>query len=167
MNTNQLMKCIGGDELLSSQCVGVFPSDKLPRPRGRPECLIANLDPSRRKGSHWIAIYIDQEGFGQFFDSYGRMPEKTRFRQYLRQNCEDWTNSGKPLQSIFSSTCGHYCIYFLYHRVRGRDMESILNDFSENREENDIIVSNWLDKCFDVHTNVFEFEFVQLCSALQ
>jgi hypothetical protein len=46
-------------------------------------------------------------------------------------------------------------------------MESILNDFSENREENDIIVSNWLDKCFDVHTNVFEFEFVQLCSALQ
>jgi hypothetical protein len=168
MNTGQLLKCVRSDPTLNSQCDGVYPVNRIPTPEGYPVCVIVNLDPHNKPGSHWIAIHIDQEGFGVFFDSYGRRPEKKQIKSYLQQNCRDWTTSGRAVQSPFSSTCGQYCVYFLYHRVRGRTVGDILGDFGEDLEENDTKVTAWLNSKFDVNTEVFELEFIvnQLCSAL-
>ena len=168
MNTNQLLKCVRTDPQLNSQCAGVYPVNRIPKPEGRPECVIANLDPHNRKGSHWIAIHIDHDGYGEFFDSYGRQPEKKQFLKYLKENCNDWTATGKVLQSPFSSTCGQYCIYYLYSKIRGLSTTEILSVFNENLEMNDTKVTNWLNKKFDVNTDVFELEFMvnQFCSAL-
>ena len=48
---------------------GVFSVDNLPE---SPHLLVCNTDPSDRPGRHWIAIYVDNEGRGDFFDSFGR-----------------------------------------------------------------------------------------------
>ena len=168
MNTQQILKCLQTDSILKAQCAGVFPLDLMPPSRGRPECMVVNLDPQNKPGSHWIAIYINQDGFGEFFDSYGRCPEKKEIKNYLKKNCKDWTVNEKLLQSPLSSTCGQYCIYFLYHRVYGVPMHRIVEVFSSDLNKNDFLVSEWVNDKFNVNTEVFEFDFgvCQLCSAL-
>ena len=41
------------------------------------------------------------------------------------------------LQSAFSTVCGQYCIYFLYHRCRKRSMSTIVNSFVNDKLRND------------------------------
>ncbi len=168
MNTNQLLKCIRTDAILNSQCAGVYPLDKIPKPNGVPECIIVNLDQHNKPGSHWIAIFIDPDGIGEYFDSYGRMPRKTQLKTYLRKNCTDWIANTKHLQSLFSSTCGQYCVYYLHKRVRGIPMSKILEVFTSDLEMNDTLVTEYVNNAFDINTDVFEVEFMvnQLCSAM-
>lgn len=168
MNTNQLLKCIRSDSLLDAQCAGVYPLNKIPSPDGRPECVIANLDPHNKDGSHWIAIHVDQDGVGEFFDSYGRQPKKKEFIKYLNKNCCRWTSVGRALQSPFASTCGQYCVYYLFLKVRGVPTREIVDGFGGDFEKNDMKVTKWLNGKFDVNTDVFELEFMinQFCSAL-
>ena len=42
---------------------GVFSIDNLP---DNPHLLVCNTDPSDRPGQHWIAIYVDEDGRGDF-----------------------------------------------------------------------------------------------------
>ena len=55
--------------------MGVFPSDKLPRFISRPALLVCNTDASHLPGLHWIAIFVDYDGRGEF---YGFIRERTR-----------------------------------------------------------------------------------------
>ena len=169
MNTTQLLKCIGEDEKLTSRCSGVFPLDRIPTPTGRPKCIIINLDPGSKPGSHWVAIYIDREGFGDFFDSYGHPPQKREIRNYLKKYCKDWTFNEKQIQSNFSSACGQYCIYFLYRRVRDVSMRDVVSVFTDDLRVNDSIVTEWVNEKFDVDTDVYDLEFMinQICSPLE
>jgi len=160
MNTNQLLKCIREDSSLDEQCSGVHPVDRIPELVKRPECFILNLDPHYKKGSHWIAIYVDQEGQGEFFDTYGRKPHKQLIRKYLRENCPTWTFNKKLIQSPYSSVCGQHCLHFLYHRVRGDSMKTITEEFGMDLENNDLLVTDWVNEEFDINTNVFDLEFM-------
>jgi hypothetical protein len=45
---------------------GVFSRDRLP---DKPRLLVCNTDPSSRPGQHWIAIYVGEDGRGEYFDS--------------------------------------------------------------------------------------------------
>jgi len=67
----------------SRQFDGVFSSDTLPAsPNLDPVC---NLDPSHRKGTHWI--YVGENGSGEYFDSLGRPPNKTLERYITVVSC--------------------------------------------------------------------------------
>ena len=46
---------------------GVFSADTLPR---RPRLLVCNTDESTKPGQHWIAIHVDTDGRGEYFDSF-------------------------------------------------------------------------------------------------
>ena len=41
------------------------------------------------------------------------------------------------VQSLFSTTCGHYCVYFILYRCHGYSMRDIVSRFSSNLTEND------------------------------
>jgi len=47
---------------------GVYSSDTLP---DNPKLLVANTQPSDQDGEHWISIYVDRNGDGKYFDSFG------------------------------------------------------------------------------------------------
>jgi len=83
MNTNQLLKCIQEDSILKKQCSGVYPMDKIPKFDGFPDSFILNLDPHDLPGSHWIAVFINHEKIGEFFDSYGNKPKDELLSNYL------------------------------------------------------------------------------------
>lgn len=168
MNTLQLTRCIREDPLLRDQCSGVFSLDKIPEITAIPDCFILNLDKEKDPGSHWVALFIDHDGNGEYFDSYGRMPGKRTIREFLDQNCSTWTWNDKHLQSPYSSVCGHYCVFFLFHRVRGNPMHECVKEFGSDLEQNDVFVNGFLNDNFSIDTNVYDVEFLvnQVCRAL-
>ena len=115
---------------------GVFSIDNLPE---NPHLLVCNTDPSDRPGQHWIVIYVDEEGRGDFFDSFGRRPSAD-FERYMNRHCLTWNFNDRQLQSVVSKFCGHYCIYFCINRSRGVDMRKIVRSFTTDTGLNDVLV---------------------------
>ena len=115
---------------------GVFSIDNLP---DDPRLLVCNTDPSNRPGRHWIVIYVDEDGRGDFFDSFGRR-SNDYFERYMNRHCLSWNFNDKQLQSVVSKFCGHYCIYFCILRSSGNDMCKIVRSLSSDTGLNDVLV---------------------------
>jgi hypothetical protein len=86
MNTKEIDQFVRGDRASRGIFQGVFSVDTLP---DKPRLLVCNTDPSSKPGSHWIVIFIDFKGRGEYFDSFGRKPT-TLFENYLNKNCTRW-----------------------------------------------------------------------------
>ena len=123
--------------------IGVFASDELPTSITCPSILVCNTDASNLPGEHWISIFIDVNGCGEFFDSFGREPGDP-FVNFMNRNCMLWTFNDKQLQNILSSFCGHYCIFYSIHRSRGMNMIAITKLFSDNTNLNDYLVHKFV-----------------------
>ena len=123
--------------------IGVFPSDKLPRFISRPALLVCNTDASHLPGLHWIAIFVDSDGRGEFMDSFGREPGEP-FLSFMHEQCRFWTYNDRQLQSVISSYCGHYVCYFGYRRCRGMNMNAIINLFGNDTALNDYLVHKFV-----------------------
>jgi len=115
---------------------GVFSVDTLPE---EPRLLVCNTDPSDKPGRHWIVIHVDEDGHGDFFDSFGRQPNDY-FERYMNRHCLSWNFNDRQLQSVVSKFCGHYCIYFCILRCSGIDMHKIVRSFSSDTGLNDALV---------------------------
>jgi len=171
MNSQQLEKILESDRICQNQFVGVFACDDLPIRIDRlPAALIANVDKRSMPGSHWIAIYIDHNERGEYFDSYGVGPyqNKTFFERFLKNNCTTWDINSKVLQGQFSAVCGQYCLFYLLQRCRGIALQDILKNFTDNRHENDTFVNYFIRSKFAVNTFVFDDDLLgnQIARAL-
>jgi len=138
MNTREI------DNLLKKSCKktfqGVFSVDTLP---DKPRLLVANTDISTRAGEHWVAIFVAENGRGEYFDSFGREPQET-FKRYMDEHCTAWTFNRRQLQSIISSFCGYYCCFYCMYRCRGVDLNRIVNCFTKDTAFNDSIVHSFV-----------------------
>ena len=152
MNTAQLIHCAKQDRLLSKYFDGVFASDTLPK--RSPGCYIFNTDPISKPGSHWQARFIESDGSIEHFDSYGRAAQTTSY------------NSTR-IQGPLSSSCGQYCLYYLCHKVRGRGMKEIVNDFSTDYVLNDLCITEFINRHFDLATETYHLPRVisQICKS--
>lgn len=143
MDTNKLFG------LLRNRCkelfIGVFPSNRLPPklPTKRPLLLICNTDPHNKPGQHWVAIYIGNNGTGEYFDSLA-MPPLKPFVKFLTRFCNEWTTNDKQLQSVISRFCGHYCVFYSLFKRLGYSMADILNCFTSDTGLNDLMVHKFV-----------------------
>lgn len=89
---------------------GVFPRDMLSLEwfKKFPACCIVNTDDSSKQGTHWVAYYTRSPQDYEFFDSYGLSPAHYGF-EWLSPT----TFNTVKLQTDFSNTCGHFCLYYL------------------------------------------------------
>ena len=101
-----------------------------------PSAYVVNSHTSSKPGEHWLGIFFDKQGQGEFFDSYGLHPAFNGFATLMNQNSKEWIYN-KTLQSLFSTVCGHFCIYYILFRARGLSMRTIISHFSTNLTEND------------------------------
>ena len=67
----------------------------------------------RNKGSHWTALYIDDNKQSIYFDSYGLGPPK-EIKNLLKSNQYKIGNTKKNIQSLMSNLCGVFCLAFIY-----------------------------------------------------
>lgn len=125
----------------------VYAANRLPIYVHTPMYAISNLDTDSKPGSHWIAMHIDGNGFGQYFDSYGRPPEKYH-RTFLENNSRMWDYNINRIQHDFTTVCGEYCIMYLYYKYHGRSMNDFLKMFKNSTICNDIRLVRLFDSIF-------------------
>lgn len=68
-----------------------------------------------------------------YFDSYGLPPFQPTFRRFLARHGERYHYNPVTLQGLFTTVCGHYCLFFLLLRCKGLSMNDILQLFPSTR----------------------------------
>lgn len=134
MNTSQI------NNLLKhyKNFIGVFPKDMLPE--YKVGTLIANTDDSSMPGEHWIAMTLNSDKTGEYFDSFGLPPLHNEFIKYLNVHCpKGWIFNNATLQSLSAQTCGHYCVIYASLRCRGYKYKDVLSLFTNSKFVNDKI----------------------------
>jgi len=143
MNALELIQVMSQDPKTRDKFCGVYASDTLPKVIENYPCgLIVNTDPQTEKGSHWLALYFPNREMAEFFDSYGNPPDfyQTNFKNFLNSHSRQWTYNHRCLQSLSSSMCGQFCVYFLINRM----LLEIVKSFSSNLTVNDQRVSHYV-----------------------
>ena len=159
MDTDELYsiaKCDLGDAF-----GGVFPADAIPDPTAASGfCFIANVDPARENGSHWVAFHkSDVDAVTEYFCSYGEPMPDIWNRRMPRGSYRDVV--GSQLQSTGTSVCGQYCLYYLKQRVKlGRSTRQILRDFTKDTYANDRLVNAWLKSRHAVDLPIYDMNFI-------
>jgi hypothetical protein len=151
MYAGEMREIIARDMALSLCVEGIYARDTLPTSKTTQVTghgLIVNSSLKYGIGKHWIAMYFNTEdGIGEFYDPLAQFPEHygEEFTNYFTNNCTKPLYNTKVLQDSHSAKCGHHCVYYLSHRVRGISMHEILTHFSLNSSINDIIVQEYID----------------------
>ena len=123
--------------------LGVFAADELgsdranDKNRALPYALIVNSHPLNHPGQHWHAIFVQEGGGVDFFDSYGIFPPKNVLK-YAGRFCPPINFSSWSIQSPIATSCGSYCLQFLLARARGQSM----NQFVKKEYSNYSWISN-------------------------
>ena len=124
------MNILKNDSFTKTVFTDVLPSDRLPHEiRKRPRGYILNTDPSDKPGSHWVAVYLTEDGKGEFWDSYGKAPGfyTKKFSQFLNKHCSTFAWNRRVLQAPLSDVCGQYTLFFALHRCRRIPMSTNAN----------------------------------------
>ena len=114
----------------------VVPCDFLPLIKLRKnQCVIVNLDPSHRPGSHYIVLWNEGNNKYFYFDSLGLPCTNTDILSYINTSRAKARNnfrymgelvySDKVIQAPLSFFCGFFCIAY----IASRKLKMSLNDF--------------------------------------
>ena len=142
LNTNEIYKILFKDEFAKKDFKKVVPFDCLPNHPDYPSSFVVNTDPRGQKGEHWLALYYDEKGVCTFFDSFGNNPNYFGLDKYIQRTSTKYEYNNMQIQSLFSNTCGYYCIYFILLKSRGYNLIDIQNLFSKtNFNMNDYLIT--------------------------
>ena len=74
MNTFQIAQVLTKDPFTKGSFSGVHACDELAsiEINKYPKSFVVNTDPVELPGTHWIAIYFNEQMKVEFFDSYGK-----------------------------------------------------------------------------------------------
>lgn len=149
MNTETICRYACSDAVIRKTFGGVFASDTLPHRIGNFSTFVINLDPHTLPGTHWIAVKFNSANKSVYvFDSYGRPPTNSNILYFLKRNaCTIYYNE-QCFQEKFTTTCGHFCLYFLYKSVRFQNLDLKEND----KKQNEIIVTCFVRRNFKRET---------------
>ena len=109
-----------------------------------PSAYVVNSDSKTQKGEHWVAIYFDKNKRGEYFDNYGLLSAILGLEAYMDRFSLDWICKRKPIQSLFLTVCGHYCVCFILFRCRVIPLHAVVSVFTSNLTKNDCRVSEFI-----------------------
>ena len=151
LTTRQLDYLARQDPYLEPIFKGVFASDQLPKEKEiqTRSAYIVNVDTHDKQGSHWLSIFVENDQC-EVFDSYG-LPinwyKPSPFVTWVFKHYQDVSSNVGQLQATDSNTCGHYALFSLFARARGKSMESFIQPFKYLRDvDNDHKIHETLRK---------------------
>ena len=133
MNTKQLWRSLTYNIFTNPYFDGVYSIDTLKNIKQKPKLIICNTDPSNKPGKHWVLFFFDSKNSVDFYDSLGRDvsyygPE---FVNFIKKFALYLTSSCIRTQSINSSLCGEYCLFYAYKKCKNNyDMEVIIKQMN-------------------------------------
>ena len=168
MNELQIDKILTEMKWTRQTFRGVYSSDTLPRKwiERLPCAFVVNTDKEHQPGSHWTAIYMDEHGHGEYFDSYGLPPLSKSVLDFLEhQSKSNWTFNTRQLQGSFTTMCGGYCIFFIMYRcLYNMPMEMTINHMFPFKHapllSNDVKVQRSLKQRFGLYIPLIEMDLV-------
>ena len=137
------------DHVTKNIYLGAFPACEIPKSRKKRYFFITNTDLHDEPGTHWTAWMVEGDKV-DFFDSFGRSPNNEQFpyefHDYILGKRVSF--SSFRVQQYTSSTCGYFCMYYIYFRSLGLDFKYIIKQL-ENLKENDCIVTSFVNTLLD------------------
>lgn len=124
MNTLQLTKCL---DKIGKNVVVPVDHLKFLKCLNPPLGVVVNTDKSDCAGEHWIAIYFNKDGSGEYFDSFGLPPLRKTLIDFMNRNCPDgWVYNNATLQDFEETNCGQHCVAFLSAKFEGISFQDFL-----------------------------------------
>ena len=116
---------------------------------------IINLDEYSNIGTHWVALYVQNNNNVIFFDSFGVEHIPKEIRAFINNNNNDNNNNNNNnknlktnilrIQAYDSIMCGYFCIGFIDFMLEVKTLTEYTNLFSPNNfKKNDSIFLNYL-----------------------
>lgn len=171
MNNIELHNILTSNHHTQNVYASVLPIDLMPNKAPpmylRPYAMIINLSPITNRNNktnsisieHWVVLYLDKKPkYSEYFDSFALKPPRI-IKDFL--NDENYLTSTKQLQGQLTSTCGVYCVFYIYMKSLGYSMQFILDKFSNDYLMNDIAVTAWLNKKFYLNKNIYDAELIK------
>ena len=78
-------------------------------------------------GSHWVSTYIEN-GKINYFDSFG-LPPFQEIVNHAKEKNLTLIHQNNQIQSLNTTTCGYFCLYFLNEMNRGVSYFNLLQVF--------------------------------------
>ena len=159
MNNHQIGKILSSSRTTKNCFQGVYSLDQIERKTlGSNSGIVLNLSKTNQPGTHWVSLFQPIGGYMEYFDSFAMGPEvKQEIVDFLP---EKFNFNRKRLQSAFNTTCGQYCIYYIYKKSLGNSLQSILDEFGDNYKENDFRVNRQVENIFNVDLEVSDTDFL-------
>ena len=154
MDTQQLIQIL--KDHLRKTFYGVYAEDQLPEVDNRPLAIIVNTDPAHLDGTHWVAIYLTKGRPGEFFDSFGNPPDKPVEEYLNRHSPQGWVYNTRPVQGLFSTLCGAYCVQYLEGRHESKDPFSTLLYKLFPKMNNDILVRQRMQEHYNMDVPIYD-----------
>ena len=122
--------------------IGVFSKYNLPN-KIKNGAYVINLDEYHDVGTHWIALYVNNNTV-TYFDSFGVEHISKEIMKFI-DNKSIITNIFR-IQAYDSVMCGYFCIGFIDFVFNGNSLTDFTNLFSPNdfRKNDDIILNYFL-----------------------
>lgn len=143
LSTSEIDKFLRTCSVTTRAFIGTFPSDQdVSIPSWFPFSLVFNTDPSGMPGSHWVAVYVENNSVVEYFDSVGE-PPTGHIAKWLSHfpRISRITRAVQPTSSVL---CGYYCLYFIYHRTICGSFSRVIRKFSyTDKYLNDRKVTVW------------------------
>ena len=95
--------------------------------------IILNLSSSNHPGSHWVAIFVINNGDVEFFDSFGLSCFDDKILEALHLQNLNIINFEKTLQHQDSNFCGFYCVAYLLCREVGISRDTFTSFFQDKQ----------------------------------
>ncbi len=102
MNGNQLKEILARDSYARRTFCGVFPRDELvfiSVDTSKPSTYIINTDTSYGRGEHWVVVYFNGLGKGEYFDSFGLPPRHRDIEQFINRYVLGYQYNRRILQN--------------------------------------------------------------------
>lgn len=154
MDTRELTEVMRSCPEIDKIFHGVMACDELPTSTLRkfPALFIVNTHPRHMPGEHWLALCLNDENTGEFFDSYGNPPDYELFPRsihyFLTKNCCKIKYNPVQVQNFTSVCCGQHCVFFLCHKAKGYSFNRIMSMYSKDLIRNDNTVVSFVKKMY-------------------
>ena len=143
----ELNKFLENYPILKPHYLGIFAIDTLPKFIKLRQFLICNTDSSSGPGQHWFVLFRYSVSELECFDSLGVGDDRQTFLRSVKfRGIRELHYNQSPVQLPTSTTCGHFCLFFIFERLHNLDFEfsEFLNElFTENLDQNELIVSEF------------------------
>ena len=142
LSNNDLDGILKRDLVTKKRYLGAFPACEIPISKKRCYFFITNTDRHDKPGKHWTAWMVEGDKV-EFFDSFGRPPNNKQFPYEFEDFIleKNVSYSAFRVQQYTSSTCGYFCMYYIYFRSLGLDFDYIIKQLENLKENDDIVIS--------------------------